>query len=134
MTLRGWTTWRRIFVGALGVALLALLWEAYKLVGPRDGVLLGGITVLPRPTDLAMPHLWVMAERLLEPVTGATGVAPLWQAVLTASMFTLGISAVSWLMGVTVCMALALLMQRFRLAESAVSISRILSSSSRRST
>jgi NitT/TauT family transport system permease protein len=76
--------------------------------------------VLPRTSDLAMPHLWVMAERALEPVTGGAGALPLWQAVLAASLFTLGIAAVGWLVGVTVGLALALFMQRFKLAESAI--------------
>jgi len=111
---------RRFVVGALGLVLLAGIWELYKLLGPADGVVLAGVTVLPRTSDLAMPHLWVMAGRALEPVTGAGNAGPLWQAVVDASLFTLGISAVGWLVGVTVGLALALLMQRFRLAEAAV--------------
>ena len=106
--------------GLAGLALLALIWELYKTLGPADGVVLGGITVLPRRTDLAMPHLAVMAERLFEPVTGAASALPLWLAVLQGSLFTLGIAAVGWLVGVTVGLALALLMQRFRLAESMI--------------
>lgn len=106
--------------GLAGLALLAVLWELYKYLGPIDGVVLGGVTVLPRTTDLAMPHLAVMFERLFEPVTGAATALPLWQAVLAGSLFTLGIAAVGWLVGVAVGLALALLMQRFRLAESAI--------------
>jgi NitT/TauT family transport system permease protein len=67
-----------------------------------------------------MPHVWTMVARVFEPVTGASNSIPMWQAVLQASLFTLGIAAVGWLVGVTVGMALALLMQRFRTAESAV--------------
>ncbi|MGO4690297.1 ABC transporter permease [Glaciibacter sp. 2TAF33] len=111
---------RRMLVGALGVVALAAVWELYKLLGPKDGVVVGTLTVLPRTTDLAMPHVWTMFARVLEPVTGATNALPMWQAVLQASLFTLGIAAVGWLVGVSVGMALALLMQRFRLAESAV--------------
>ncbi|KFF59886.1 ABC transporter permease [Cryobacterium sp. MLB-32] len=111
---------RRLLLGALGVALLALLWETYTFLGPVDGVVLGGVTVLPRTSDLAMPHLWVMAERIVQPVTGAASAVPLWQAVLSAALFTLGIAAVGWLVGVTVGLGLALLMQRFRIAQSAV--------------
>ena len=106
--------------GLAGLALLALVWELYKTFGPADGVILGGVTVLPRTTDLAMPHLAVMFERLVEPVTGAASAVPLWLAVLQGSLFTLGIAAVGWLVGVTVGLGLALLMQRFRLAESAI--------------
>jgi len=106
--------------GVAGLVLLALVWEVYKTFGPADGVILGGVTVLPRTTDLAMPHLAVMFERLFEPVTGAASALPLWQAVLAGALFTLGLAAVGWLVGVTVGLALALLMQRFRLAESAI--------------
>ncbi|MCY7287778.1 MAG: ABC transporter permease subunit, partial [Cryobacterium sp.] len=120
MTPRGRAILRRILVGALGVTLLAALWELYKLLGPTQGVMIGTTTVLPRTSDLAMPHLWVMAGRVLEPVTGAANAVPIWQAVLLGALFTLGIAAVGWLVGVAVGLALALLMQRFRLAESAI--------------
>ncbi len=120
MTRRGRAILRRILVGALGVTLLAALWELYKLLGPTQGVMIGTTTVLPRTSDLAMPHLWVMAGRVLEPVTGAANAVPIWQAVLLGALFTLGIAAVGWLVGIAVGLALALLMQRFRLAESAI--------------
>ncbi|TFD63242.1 ABC transporter permease subunit [Cryobacterium suzukii] len=107
-------------LGLAGLVLLALIWELYKTFGSVDGVVIGTLTVLPRTSDLAMPHLWVMFERVLEPVTGAASAVPLWAAVLAGSLFTLGIAAVGWLVGVTVGLALALLMQRFRLAESAI--------------
>jgi len=117
---RGGVPGRRMLVGVLGVVALAALWELYKLLGPAEGVVIGGITVFPRTSDLAMPHLWTMFTRVLEPVTGAGNAVPMWQAVLEASVFTLGIAAVGWLVGVTVGLGLALLMQRFRLAEAAV--------------
>lgn len=120
MTRRGQVQSRRILTGALGVLALAAVWELYKLLGPADGVVVGGTTVLPRTSDLAMPHLWVMVARIFEPVTGASTAIPLWQAVLQASLFTLSIAAVGWLVGVTVGLMLALLMQRFRVAEAAV--------------
>ncbi|MCU1404920.1 MAG: transporter permease, partial [Glaciihabitans sp.] len=106
--------------GVLGVLLLAALWEIYKALGPADGVLIGGITVLPRTSDLAMPHLWTMWERLGEPVTSATGSPALWLAVLQAAGFSLAVAAVGWIVGVVVGMLLAILMQRFRTAESAL--------------
>lgn len=113
-------TLRRALYGVLGVVLLALVWEGYKALGPNDGVVVGGLTVLPRTTDLAMPHLWSMIARLSEPVTGGRGADPLWLAVLQAAGFSLGVAAVGWLVGVVVGMLLAVLMQRFRTAESAI--------------
>ncbi|MBG6214445.1 MAG: ABC transporter permease subunit [Cryobacterium sp.] len=112
--------WRGAVFGVLGVVVLALLWELYTVLGPEDGVVIGTLTVLPRTSDLAMPHLATMFARIFEPVTGAASARPLWQAVAAGSLFTLGIASVGWLVGVIVGLALALLLQRFRLAESAI--------------
>lgn len=106
--------------GTLGLVLLGLIWEGYKALGPATGVVINGLTVLPRTSDLAMPHLATMLARLGEPVTSAAGSPPLWSAVVQASGFTLGLSAVGWLIGVGVGFLLAVIMQRFRTAESAL--------------
>lgn len=111
---------RPIILGAIGVLLLCLLWEAYKALGPAMGVIVGDVTILPRTSDLAMPHLWTMAARLGEPVLDRPGSPLLWQAVAKAAGFTLGIAALSWAIGTVVGVLLALLMQRFRTAESAL--------------
>jgi NitT/TauT family transport system permease protein len=106
--------------GALGLLALAASWEIYKALGPADGVVVGGARILPRTSDLAMPHLWEMAARLLEPVTRAQGARPLWLEVTVAATLTLGIAAAGWVVGVIVGIGLALAMQRWRLAESAI--------------
>ena len=111
---------RPALLGIAGVLLLAVAWELYKAVGPAQGVVIGSVTVLPRTTDLAMPHLWTMFARLAEPVTSAPGSPVLWLAVLKAAGFTLGIAAVGWVIGVVVGFLLALLMQRLRTAEAAL--------------
>ena len=49
--------------GLAGILAVVLIWEAYKLLGPADGVVLGDTRVLPRTTDLAMPHVWDMLGR-----------------------------------------------------------------------
>lgn len=108
---------RRWVWGLVGIASVAVLWELYKFLGPDDGVVIGGLRVLPRTTDLAMPHVWDMGARLLEPVTRAPTANPLWLEVASAALVTLGISAVGWLVGVVVGIALALVMQRWRIAE-----------------
>lgn len=110
---RGWA------LGLLGLVVLGVVWEVYKALGPEAGVEVGGRLVLPRTSDRAMPHLWDIAGRLAEPALGRSG-DPLWQVVAQASAFTLRIAAVGWCVGVVVGLALALLMQRSRLAESAV--------------
>ncbi|CAN5491437.1 ABC transporter permease [soil metagenome] len=112
---------RAVVLGVLGVALVAGVWDLYKSFGPVDGVEVGDQTlILPRATDLAMPHTWEMVQRLFEPVTGLAGAPDAWESVYEACRFTLGIAARGWLIGVVVGLALALLMSRFRIAESAL--------------
>jgi NitT/TauT family transport system permease protein len=104
-------------LGALGVLLLVAVWEIYKALGPEDGVLIGETRVLPRTSDLAMPHVWDMLARLAEPVTSATNALPLWLVVAQSAALTLGIAAVGWVIGVVVGLGFALLMQRWRIVE-----------------
>lgn len=112
---------RVVVLGVLGVLAVAAVWDLYKAFGPADGVGVGDRTLLlPRATDLAMPHTWEMVQRLFEPVTGLAGAPDAWEAVFDACVFTLGIAARGWLIGVVVGVALALLMSRFRTAESAL--------------
>lgn len=103
--------------GLAGVLVIVLIWEAYKAIAPDDGVVIGDTRILPRSTDLAMPHVWDMLTRLGEPVTGAPTAQPLWLVVLLAALTTLGIAAAGWLVGVVVGIGLALVMQRWRIAE-----------------
>ena len=62
----------RLRDGALGlvaVLAVAVLWELYKALGPAEGWTLGSLRVLPRTSDLAMPHIWDMLARLTEPAS-----------------------------------------------------------------
>ncbi|WP_350348616.1 ABC transporter permease subunit [Agromyces sp. G08B096] len=103
--------------GLAGLLVVALIWEGYKLLGPADGVVIGDARVLPRTTDLAMPHVWDMFGRLAEPVTRSPSAQPLLAVIALAALTTLGIAAAGWLVGVVVGIGLALVMQRWRLAE-----------------
>lgn len=107
-------------LGVVAVLLLAALWEVVKAVVPDRGWSVGERLVLPRTSDLAMPHVSAVLTRLGEPLTAQPGADPLWLAVLRAGGTSLRIAAVSWVVGVVVGFALALLMTRFRLARSAV--------------
>lgn len=111
---------RRIGLGALAIVLLGGIWELYKAVGPAEGVDVAGLQLLPRTTDLAMPHIWDMIARALEPVNSSEGSPPVWTSVLLAGASSLGTASVGLLIGSIVGVGLALLMQRFRVAESAV--------------
>lgn len=110
----------RLLWGLGGVLVPILVWELYKALGPAEGVSIGGIPLLPRTTDLAMPHTWTMLARLFAPESSAAAAGPMWLAVLQAAGFTLAIAGAGWLLGVAVGFGLAMLMQRFRSANSAV--------------
>jgi NitT/TauT family transport system permease protein len=105
--------------GALGILAIVVLWEGYKLLAPADGVVIGESRILPRTTDLAMPHVWDMVARLFAPIT-REGTPPLWTVIAMAALTTLGIAAVGWLVGLVVGVGLALIMQRWSLAESGI--------------
>lgn len=103
--------------GLLGLLAVAVLWELYKALGPEDGVVVAGTRILPRTTDLAMPHVWEMVGRMLDPVTSQAGAEPLWLAVARAALVSLGIAGVGWAVGTIVGIGLGILMQVVRLAE-----------------
>ncbi|MEU4423505.1 ABC transporter permease subunit [Actinoplanes sp. NPDC024001] len=106
---------RRALAVLAGLVAFALVWEGYKAVGNPEGTVLFGVRVLPRADDLSMPHLWTIAERLGAPELA--GGRPVWLVVLQACLFTLGITAVGFLAGAAVGLALAVAMQRFRIVE-----------------
>ena len=110
----------RVALGALGILSVAVMWELYKALGPKTGVEINGVIVLPRTTDLAMPHVWDMFQVFSEPVSLFAGPETVGSAVLSASLFSLKLAATGWLIGVTVGFVLAVVMARFRLAESAM--------------
>jgi NitT/TauT family transport system permease protein len=111
---------QRAGLGVLGVLGVVGAWEGYKALAPDTGVQIGDTTVLPRSSDLAMPHVWTMVTRLSDPVIGVLGGDALWQSILDACLFSLRLAATGWVIGVVVGLLLALLMQRFALAEAAV--------------
>jgi NitT/TauT family transport system permease protein len=109
---------RRVrLVGATVVVLLLAIgiWEGYKAVGSPDGTVVLGVRILPRADDLSMPHVLDVVRRLGRPEL--TGGRPVWRVVLDACLFTLGITAAGFLTGTLVGLALAVLMQRFRVVE-----------------
>jgi NitT/TauT family transport system permease protein len=116
----GSVRWRPAALGAAGVVGLAAVWEGYKAVGPAEGVTVAGQAVLPRTTDLGMPHVWDMVGRAFEPATSIEGADAVWLAVLKACLVTLGTAGAGLLLGTVVGLLLALLMQRLRVAEWAV--------------
>ena len=106
---------RRVLFALAGVVVFVALWEGYKAVGNPDGTVLFGVRILPRADDLSMPHLWTVLQRLGQPEL--TGGRPIWLVVLSACVFTLGITAAGFAAGAVVGLVLAVLMQQFRIVE-----------------
>ncbi|MBU6148286.1 MAG: ABC transporter permease subunit [Actinomycetales bacterium] len=92
-----------------GVGLVVLMWEAVKVIG----------LLIPLPLntdDLAMPHVWTMIAGAAQPeVRGSTTTVA--EAVLAASLYSLSLALGGFVIGVTVGLLLAVIMQRFSFAE-----------------
>ncbi|MFM7213178.1 MAG: ABC transporter permease, partial [Actinomycetota bacterium] len=116
MAARSSTTASRIKRGlislgwALGGVLVAiLLWEGVKL--------LGTVITLPFETsDQAMPHVWTIASGAMQPEVRGSD-TPVWQTVLIAAIYTLFIAFGGFIIGVSVGLLLAIIMQRFAFME-----------------
>ncbi|WP_203991704.1 ABC transporter permease [Virgisporangium aurantiacum] len=106
---------RKVLGAVLALLVGGALWEGYKAVGDTDGTSLFGVRILPRTDDAAMPHVLDVLNRLGEPELA--GGRPVWRVVFDACLFTLGITAVGFLVGTFIGLLLAVLMQRFRVAE-----------------
>jgi NitT/TauT family transport system permease protein len=105
----------------LALVALCALWELYKLVMPDDGVAIGGTLVLPRTDDASMPHLSEILGVFDEPeVAGAAQASTVGSAVASATWYSLRLAFAGFVVGSLVGFALALLMQRVRLAERAL--------------
>ncbi len=113
---------RSVVLGALGAVLLAAVWELYKAIGPQDGWGFGrdGMLLLPRTSDLSMPHTWEMIEKFSQPVIRAHPEDTIGDLVLSSALYSLKLAAEGWAIGVVVGLVLAIGMTRFRIAEAAV--------------
>jgi NitT/TauT family transport system permease protein len=107
---------RRAGMFALALALVAVLWELYKWLGPEDGGTLFGWSILPRSNDRAMPHVWEMLARYLEPERRGFGDS-IALVVLSGAWFTLRLALAGFVMGTLLGLGLAVLMARFKLVE-----------------
>ena len=103
-----------LFVVALG--LVAVVWEAYKAIGPADGGDVFGWRIIPKTNDRVMPHVWEMLAEFGEPEVRGRDTA-VWQAMLGYGWYTLRMSVAGLLLGTTLGMGLAILMARFRIVE-----------------
>ena len=88
-----------------GIVLIAIMWELTKLLG----------TVIELPfnsSDQAMPHIWTMFSAFSMPeVRGSE--TTVFQAVLSAATYSLLLALGGFVVGVSVGLLLAIIMQRF---------------------
>jgi len=101
----------------VSIALVAVLWELYKVVGPEKGGKLFGVAVLPRSNDTAMPHLWEMLSRYAEPEMRAPNSRLIWFVVLKGAFYSFRLALVGFVLGSTIGVVLAALMTRFKTME-----------------
>ena len=101
----------------MSIALVAVLWELYKVVGPEKGGKLFGVAILPRSNDTAMPHLWEMLIRYAEPEMRAPNSKLIWFVVLKGAFYSFRLALVGFVLGSTIGVALAALMTRFKTME-----------------
>lgn len=103
----------------LSFALVAAAWEIYKWIGPVDGGSIFGVNVLPRTSDLAMPHVWDMFSRLTEPEVRGNPDSVL-HVVAIATWYSFRVALLAFVVGTALGVALAVMMARFRAAERAL--------------
>ncbi|MFA5774093.1 MAG: ABC transporter permease subunit [Ilumatobacteraceae bacterium] len=100
----------------LSIALVAALWELYKVIGPQDGGQLLGAKILPRANDRAMPHIWDMLSRYgRREVRGSD--RKIWSVVLAGGWFSFRLVLAGFILGAAVGVGLAILMARFKIVE-----------------
>lgn len=104
---------RKGAVGALwalaGILLVMLMWELVKWVGT--------LVSLPFNTnDLSMPHVWTMFSGAWQPEVRGSDTTVL-QAVLQSAAYSLLIALGGFIIGVSVGLLLAIVMQRFAFLE-----------------
>jgi NitT/TauT family transport system permease protein len=103
----------------IAFALVAVLWELYKAVGPERGGDLLGVRILPRTGDREMPHVWEMVSRMTRPAVRG-GTDPIAVVVLRATWYSFRVALAAFVVGTLLGMFLAVLMARFRLLERAL--------------
>ena len=106
-------SFRRIIMVPSALALLVVLWEGYKLIGPADGADLFGARLIPRSSDRAMPHVTQMLSRLGRPEVGGGNARSVFQAVVAATWYSFRVALFGFALGVAFGLAVATLMARF---------------------
>ena len=96
------------------MALIAALWEGYKLVGPQDGGTVFGWKLLPRAKDRVMPHVSDILSRFGDPINRSSDETVL-SVVLKGVWFSLRLVLAGFGMGLVLGVLLAVVMCRVRI-------------------
>jgi NitT/TauT family transport system permease protein len=110
---------RRVTMFVLAFVLVALAWEGYKAVGPKDGGEILGMRILARTDDRAMPHIWDMFSRFSEPEVRG-GEDSIFIVVMRAAWYSFRCSLLAFVAGSLLGVGLAVLMSRFKVFERAL--------------
>jgi NitT/TauT family transport system permease protein len=105
-----------VLLGALGAVLLVALWEGYKALGQATNDKIGPFSLPAHTDDLSMPHVWTILGRFHDPELRGSS-RTIGQVVLEGMWFTFRVAMAGFVVGVIVGLGLAVLMQRFHLAE-----------------
>lgn len=111
---------RRAGMVLLSLVLAAAVWEAYKAAAPGNGVSVAGLRVLPRTTDAAMPHIVTILRAFGAQEVSLAGSTTVVSSVASAGLFSLRLALGGFVVGVVIGVALALVMDRLRMAERAL--------------
>jgi NitT/TauT family transport system permease protein len=105
-----------VLFGVLGGLLVLVLWEGYKAIGRATDDRLGSFKLPAHTDDLSMPHAWTILSRFGDPELRGSS-RTVGQVVLEGMWFTFRVAMVGFVLGVVVGLLLAIVMQRFHLAE-----------------
>jgi NitT/TauT family transport system permease protein len=107
---------RRLAMFVLALVLLSALWEAYKWFGQAVGGKVAGWKLPARTDNGSMPHVWDVLRRFGQPERRGTSHS-IFATVLAGSWVTFRVAMAGFAVGVVVGLLLAVVMQRFRVAE-----------------
>lgn len=106
---------RRAGLFVVALALVGVVWEAWKAVGPEAGGEVFGLQIIPKTNDRVMPHTWEMLAEFFDPEVRDTPLV--WQAVAGYTWFTFRLALTGLIAGTVIGAGLAVLMARFRIVE-----------------
>jgi NitT/TauT family transport system permease protein len=107
---------RRVLLALVALVVICAVWEGWKALGGDDSRF-AGIDLPANTNDLSMPHVWDVLERFGEAESRAPGAPTVARTVFEAAWYTFQMAGAGFLAGLAVGLLLAVLMQRFRVAE-----------------